>query len=269
MRSAIWAAATAALMVSGGAQAANLVQNGSFEDHTLSSGQVADIAAGGYVGFQVTLPGDAYSNAVDHWTSAQSPANPYAFNLYFFDGATAKTGDALSQWTSEQQRPNENFTGSSPDGGSFMVLDGDPGFTGPFSQTIDGLNVGSSYKLSFWWAGGELSNRTGYTSITLTGTFGSDPFSTPTFNNSKPSGVAGDFSGWQLVSFTFKASAASQVLSFLASGTAPTPNLPPVAFLDGVSLTAVPEPATWGMMILGFGALGAVARRRRAQTGAA
>ena len=26
---------------------------------------------------------------------------------------------------------------------------------------------------------------------------------------------------------------------------------------------AVPEPATWAMMILGFGALGSVARRRR------
>ena len=30
------------------------------------------------------------------------------------------------------------------------------------------------------------------------------------------------------------------------------------------SIAAVPEPATWGMMLLGFGALGAAMRRRRA-----
>lgn len=34
--------------------------------------------------------------------------------------------------------------------------------------------------------------------------------------------------------------------------------------LDGISLSAVPEPATWALMILGFGAVGAAMRRRRA-----
>jgi hypothetical protein len=33
--------------------------------------------------------------------------------------------------------------------------------------------------------------------------------------------------------------------------------------LDGVSLTAVPEPTTWAMMLLGFGGIGAMIRRRR------
>ena len=31
-----------------------------------------------------------------------------------------------------------------------------------------------------------------------------------------------------------------------------------------LSLTTVPEPATWAMMLLGFGVLGGVARKRRA-----
>ncbi|THD72156.1 MAG: PEP-CTERM sorting domain-containing protein [Phenylobacterium sp.] len=30
------------------------------------------------------------------------------------------------------------------------------------------------------------------------------------------------------------------------------------------TVTALPEPATWGLMLLGFGGLGAVLRRRRA-----
>ncbi len=33
--------------------------------------------------------------------------------------------------------------------------------------------------------------------------------------------------------------------------------------LDDISLNAVPEPATWGLMIVGFGVVGAAARRRR------
>jgi hypothetical protein len=33
--------------------------------------------------------------------------------------------------------------------------------------------------------------------------------------------------------------------------------------LDDVSLAAVPEPATWAMMILGFGAAGSILRRRK------
>jgi hypothetical protein len=35
--------------------------------------------------------------------------------------------------------------------------------------------------------------------------------------------------------------------------------------LDNVSVTAVPEPATWAMMILGFFGLGFVARRRKSK----
>ncbi len=32
---------------------------------------------------------------------------------------------------------------------------------------------------------------------------------------------------------------------------------------DNLAISAVPEPATWGMMLLGFGAVGSVVRRRR------
>jgi len=37
------------------------------------------------------------------------------------------------------------------------------------------------------------------------------------------------------------------------------------SFNSTVSITAaVPEPATWGMMLIGFGMIGAVIRRRKA-----
>jgi hypothetical protein len=35
--------------------------------------------------------------------------------------------------------------------------------------------------------------------------------------------------------------------------------------IDNVSVTGVPEPASWALMILGFGAGGAMLRRRRLQ----
>ena len=43
----------------------------------------------------------------------------------------------------------------------------------------------------------------------------------------------------------------------------PDPDGGAFVVLDGVSLTTVPEPATWAMMIMGFFGLGAVLRRRR------
>jgi hypothetical protein len=262
--------ATAALAIAGAAQAAgpNLVQNGGFETNNLTPTSLDAFKTANpginVVGVEVDGNLAGFGNTVTGWSTDLSGPYSAGYNLYFFDGDTAKTGDAASRYPGEQQRPNANFTGDSPDGGAFMVLDGDPTFNAPFQQLVSGLTIGTTYDLSFYWAGGELSNRTGYQTIALTGAFGGSAFSTPTFANTKPVGVTGDFSGWQQQTFSFKATSTSQLLSFLAVGT-PAANLPPVAFLDGVSLTAsVPEPATWGLMILGFGGLGAMARRRRA-----
>ena len=258
-------AALAMSALAGSAQAANLVQNGSFTQNTLPS----SVATAGYSGAEID-PLWNYNGDVTGWSSPNA-SYPQVYNLYFFGGSNTTTADADTRYTaSEPQHPNVNFTGNSPDGGAFMLLDADPNFTGPLQQMINGLTVGQTYKLTFDWAAGELSNRTGYVSSQLTGSFGGDAFATPTFFNShpyyaNPSNLPGDFSGWSQQTFTFTAHSASQLLSFLAVGT-PAANLPPVAFLDGVSLTAVPEPATWGLMTLGFGALGAAMRRRRALT---
>ncbi len=262
--------AGAIVALAGAAQAGpNLVKNGSFEQNNLTPTSLDGFKAAhpgiNVVGVQVDghLPG--FGNTVTDWSSDITGPYSAGYNLYFFDGDTAKLGDAASIYPGEQQRPNANFTGDSPDGegvGAFMVLDGDPNFTSPFQQSISGLTVGQQYNLQFYWAGGELSNRTGFETIKLTGSFGASAFTTETFNNTKPVGITGDFSGWRLEKFSFKATSTSQLLSFLAAGT-PANNLPPVAFLDGVSLTAVPEPATWAIMLMGFAGLGAALRARR------
>jgi hypothetical protein len=70
--------------------------------------------------------------------------------------------------------------------------------------------------------------------------------------------------GWAPYQYRFKASGKSTVLSFAsATGTAYGPAL------DNVSISAVPEPAQWAMMLMGFGGLGVVMRSRRKAVAAA
>ena len=58
--------------------------------------------------------------------------------------------------------------------------------------------------------------------------------------------------------FDVTASSANELLSFAFRDD------PGFELLDNVSVTSVPEPATWAMMLLGAGLAGAVLRRRRA-----
>jgi hypothetical protein len=244
------------LAVGTAADAANLIVNGDFNQ---VSSAVAALQGTGFSGAEIGSD-YKYGQAVTGWNSSVGSGS--AFNLYFFGDGTEKTQEADTQYGELGQHPNANYTGPSPNGGPFMILDGDPGFSGAFSQTVNGLKAGTTYDLSFYWAAGELADRTGYTSDGLQVSFGSDTQSTATYFNTAASNAPGSFSGWQLVTMAFTATASSEVVSFLSVGT-PAANLPPVAFLDGVSLT-VPEPAVWTMMLVGFGGLGALMRRRRA-----
>jgi hypothetical protein len=256
----------AAVMLSlagGTAARAALVVNGDFSDNTLGS-----VAAAGFAGAEIDTHW-THAGGVTGWSSPSAPGFTNAYNLYFFGTASANPNADTRFTGHEPQHPNVNFTGDSPDGGAFMVLDGEPGASGPLEQTINGLVVGKTYDLSFFWAAGELSDRTGYGSEQLTGTFGDDAFATPTYLNTNPAGVPGSFSGWTLEHFKFTAKQSSQLLSFLSVG-GPVGNLPPVAFLDGVVLTSgssttpTPEPGIWTLMLVGFGGLGVALRRRRA-----
>jgi PEP-CTERM motif len=242
-------------LLTAGAQAANLVQNGGFETNTLPSPLTPPNASGAEID-----PNWHYANDLPGWSSA--PGDTYNI-LFFGNVANASTIDADTRFTSsEPQHLNSNFNALSPNGGAFMGLDGDAAANGALEQTVSGLAIGQTYELTFEWAGTELSNRTGYNSIMLTGSLGGDPFMTSTYFNTASGSAPGSFSGWMTESFKFTANSTSELLSFLAVGT-PSGNVPPFALLDGVSLTAVPEPSTWAMMFVGFAGLGYAAFRRR------
>jgi len=247
------AALVAATLGCGAAHAAGLITNGSFEASSFS----------GNTQFNAGFAGNGVTGWVNPDTNGQGSLT------FYYDSATATTQNAVNAFGDPLAilRPGitETFT-ASPDGGKFVAFDSDPGYAGKLQQSISGLTPGSLYALSFYWAAGQLQNRTGATFDAFQVTFGSQTLSTPTIN--VPSE---DFRHWRSETLTFTATSATQLLSFLAVGG--PGGLPPVALLDGVSLNAlppstVPEPASLGLIGLGIAGLGAVGLRRRGRAAA-
>lgn len=212
----------AALLGAGSASAANLVVNGSFDANTITTKTY-------------------FAGNVSGWTGGGG--------LTFL--APPGSADDLGQYLAVYGP----FPATSPDGGNFILADGDPSYSGAFSQTISGLAVGKTYSVDFYQAAGQQAGFTGPTTEQWSVTFGGVTQLSSLY--SLPQGGVGP---WQSQHLSFIANATSQVLTFLAVGT--PGGAPPISFLDGVSLTAVPEPATWGLMIAGFGMVGVAARRR-------
>ena len=226
-------AAVAAIAPAG---AANFVTNGSFEDSSYTSNTQFGAGYGG--------------QGVTGWTGAGG--NHLQF--YFFGGTQATT-NAVNQFGDSQGYFRDNFSVLSPDGGNFVALDGDINYNGQLSQTLTGLTAGKNYTVSFSWAASQLRNRTGATTEQLVVGFGSATQAT-----SVVAVPSEGFRGWFKEKFNFTADGASQVLSFLSVGT--PAGLPPIAALDGVSVTAVPEPSSWAMLLVGFGLIGLGVRSR-------
>ena len=231
IRTLLLSVSAASIVAMAPISAANLVTNGSFESTTATDK-------------------DYFAGKVTGWSGGN--------NLTFID--FPGTADDPAKYLTVYGP----FPATSPDGGNFVEADGDGGFAGAFFQTIDNLVVGKSYTLTFYQAAGQQLGFTGSTTEQWQVSFGSDTQFSSLY--SLPQGGVGP---WQQQTMTFTASVASQVLTFLAVGT--PGGTPPISFLDGVnlSLSAVPEPASWAMMIGGFGLVGGAMRRRRAVAAAA
>ncbi|WP_246152528.1 PEPxxWA-CTERM sorting domain-containing protein [Sphingomonas montanisoli] len=184
---------------------------------------------------------------------------------------------------------NNGFVGESPAGGAFLVMDsnlvdtsGIGNLTLPISQQLTGLTAGNMYKVSFYWAAAQQYGFTGETfegfrvglgdSVIPTNSGPNEQFddteanieNLPACSFCRDTGFVVNpdqgFTDWQKVDFYFTASNSTQVLSFLATGG--PQGQPPFSLLDGISVTDAPEPATWAMMLIGFGAVGGALRRR-------
>jgi hypothetical protein len=232
-------------ILAGSAPAANLVINGSFDD-LLVPGFSAEI-------------GDRFpSQQLTGWSSG-------GYNFVLTPGSADTTGatgeyGSLKLW-GPGNGENNGMGPTSPDGGNYVALDG--AFAqGPIQQVVNGLTPGKATTVSFWFAGAQQNGYTGPTTEQFAVSLGSSTQFTAILNN-----VSHGFTGWQRESFTFIPTSASEVLSFLAIGT--PGGEPPFSLLDGVTTDSAPEPTTWALAILSFGALTVLLWIRRKRAGSA
>lgn len=153
----------------------------------------------------------------------------------------------------------------SSDGDGFSIdMDGlARGFVHQDISTV----VGQRYNLTFDISGNpDAGPDTDFLSVAL---FGAAGPGVPNFLTSYSVTSANNHGAmnWSRRSYAFTASAPSVTISFASANS----NLCCYgAAIDNVAVNAaVPEPATWGMMVLGFGAAGSMIRRRKAVSAAA
>ncbi len=256
--------AVAAMMVASTASAQNLVKNGGFEITTLDQSRqfVTEVSDWSNAGTS-SWTKYGYNFLIRPNTADSTGFYSRAGNHDYIYGPAGSSANRVRNPQGGQLTSNysdNGFTGTSPSGGNFILADGDTGFHGAISQTINGLVAGKTYTVNFDWAGASWYTTPGQTTQQFNVSLGNIVKQTE-----KLVTPAKGFSGWKKASFDFVAGGTSQKLSFLAQG---TPNgLPPSLLLDNVSLTAaVPEPGTWMTMMLGFGVVGAAMRRRKART---
>jgi hypothetical protein len=144
-----------------------------------------------------------------------------------------------------------NFFNFYPGNGNYVDLEGTVGLLGTLSSKTS--FAAGSYTLTFSLGGITYDPSAGYGSSRVT-TIALGDWSTSISLN------------WDsgLTSQTFSFSTTGGNLVFQDSN--PTFNNNVGNILDNVVLTAVPEPSTWAMMILGFFGLGFVAYRRKSSS---
>jgi hypothetical protein len=177
-----------------------------------------------------------------------------------FNGAgviqvTGANTTALTSWgTGANQQFQVNNAYDAQAGNNSVDLSGAGGF---IYQNVAGLTVGTKYRVSFALSGNPSASTDPRVRVSVANVAGFTQF---TFDT--PVGQSASNMGWTRVSHDFIATRTTQRVNF--SNTLGAPANARGVILDNVFLTvAVPEPATWAMLLTGFGMVGFAARRRR------
>ena len=124
------------------------------------------------------------------------------------------------------------------------------GGTGGISQSLT-LTPGQAYNLTFAYSNNGFApneSTSASAAFSIDGLAGTVSHSTANSTNLD----------WQIFTGTFVAGG-TDTLSFTNLTGGPNEGI----LLDAISVAAVPEPATWAMMLLGFGGMGLAMRQRR------
>lgn len=191
------------------------------------------------------LPAGAYAAAFQNGSFESASVDPGSGFTTLTTGSTAITG-----WTVIGN--SIDYVGTyweAADGVRSIDLNGD--FSGGIQQSFDTI-AGRTYRVVFSLAGNPDGGPAQKIMSTVATGSSSQSY---TFDTT---GATRDDMGWSPFEYSFVADSATTTLSFTSSmGGAYG------AALDAVSVSgAVPEPATWALMILGFGAVGGAMRRR-------
>ncbi len=149
--------------------------------------------------------------------------------------------------------PSNTFFAAPLGGGSGAVLLNENGGDAFAQTTITGLTAGRSYKLSLLVSG---DNRPGEAYVLTTSIAGSN------FTANGVDGAPGSTTGTP-VSYVFTATGTSEVLRF---GQASVTEASPI--IDNITVSSVPEPQSWALLLVGFGLVGLAHRRRTATVAA-
>jgi hypothetical protein len=200
--------------------------------------------------------------------ASSAMANPIVTNGSFEDlgfilnngGGTWGQSSTLLGWTRvsgnmfEVQLAKDaqtSTTGSYPtfnnryDGDRYLELNANG--LGTVAQTL-ATTAGQSYSLTFGYSGRQGSSGDSTMAVYWGGTLINTITAAPTSN-------------WKTFSNTLLASGNNTELKFVSLG--PTGSTTYGSYLDGVSVTAVPEPETYAMLLAGLGLMATIARRRR------
>jgi hypothetical protein len=255
----------AALALAAPVAQATLVTNGGFETYT-----------------GTPPPGLFGAVRPDPWLCAGTYCNNAAVKIFAPGTASLNLDGGMHAYP--------GFPNQSPALGNFLAADPcygqNPGpcstTTFPGTSTIYqplGVLSPGDYVLTFWQAEGQWAGFTGNTTgqwevglgnmclnpVGCPGTFVGDIDFSPLMVNNLP---PGGFVPWNQVTLTLTVPTTSagvpQFLSFMALG---NPSVPPMVYLDGISLNPLPEPSS--LSILGFGLLGLIILGLRRQARAA
>jgi hypothetical protein len=207
----------------------------------LKSTNLKRLLAAGLAGSAIfaAAPAFALTTFFNDWDSTDFGAAAFYTILPAYEGWTSVAGDGI-------EVQYNNVAGAPLSGENLVELDSNN------NSTMERLIDAGDYTLRFYY-----SPRPG---IGI-GSNGIDVLvnGTSIFN---VSGNGGGGTAWALQSVNFSLLAPGS-LRFAAIGTSDSLG----GYLENISLgAAVPEPATWGMMIVGFSGMGGVLRSRRRQS---